>query len=180
MKISFSISKSLGVFGFVLILLFPPANYLNDCIVHVVNWTEETEKKYNSASIFHSWPFIPLETISCIGLGLRLLKKSLLLHLDYRLAGAASAFLQPDLPCQSSLTKWKDNFYNVHSFPLQRGSFFWQTSGWCNKLFHSQNVTTGYLNTAFQMKEVISGCCRTTRHLVECPTTKPECFVIVA
>lgn len=141
-------------------------------------WAEWKKIKHKNRpmSTLHSWPFIPLETmLSCLGLRLRdvLPGTQITVWLGLRL-------LSPSLLCLvRPLWQNEKTISIMFTHFLFRDSFFWQTSGWCNKLFHSQNLTTDYLNTAFQMREVISGCCRTTKHLVECPTTKPECLLLL-
>lgn len=145
-------------------------------------WAELKRPKISidPTRIFHSWPFIPLETMtSCVGPCLKLLG-------GVFPGTRISAWLGLCLPSYSLICLVSPLWQNektisiMFTHSLSGGSFFWQTSGWCNKLFHSQNLTTDYLNTAFQMREVISGCSRTTKHLAECPTSMPECFVSVA
>lgn len=66
---------------------------------------ERSQISRDPTSIFHSWPFTFLETItSCTELGLRLLETRLPRHLAHAWLGCAG-FLTADLPCQSFLTK---------------------------------------------------------------------------
>lgn len=89
---------------FVLILL-SFANSVYDStahgIIHVVSNLKGPKISTDPTNIFHSWQFIPLETIiSCVGLCPKLLENNTLpWPLDHHLAWAASPFLQPDLPC---------------------------------------------------------------------------------
>lgn len=116
MEISFSISQSLAVFLFVWILLsFPNSVYDSTAhgIIHVVSNLKGPKISTDPTNIFHSWQFIPLETIiSCVGLCPKLFENNTLpWPLDHHLAWAASPFLQPDLPCRDSLNdKMKGQF----------------------------------------------------------------------
>lgn len=95
---------------FIILLSFP--NYVHDStaygIIHVSN-LKGPKISTDPTNTFHSWQFIPLETIiSCMGLCLQLLKNTLPWPLDHYLA---FPFLQPGLPCpDSSNDKMKGQF----------------------------------------------------------------------
>lgn len=128
-------------------------------------------------SIFHRWPSMHLTAIirrmrQC----LKLLRRGLLGPSDDTLQGCI-CFVTARYVLSMLSDKMIISTMFTHSF--FRGSCSWQTSGWCNNPFHSQILTMDYLNTAFQIREVISGCCRTTKHQLGAPHVKSECFATV-